>query len=312
MNIEQDIFKKTIIDYNKLLAYGFTKNNNIYKYSKPLIDNLTINITIDTNQKVIAKIYDLNFDEEYINFRINTTQGTFVNKVREEYINILKDIRKNCTTTQFFITNQANRITTQIKNIYNDEPEFMWKTSPGHGVFKNPITKKWYALIANIDKSKLDKNTSGETEIINLKLDSNKIISLLKRNGFYKAYHMNKKNWITIILNDTIPDEEIITYLKESYNYTIKKTNKTDLTNIPNVGKKTALALQNIGINYIEDLKGQNPEELYQKDCQVKGRQEDRCQLYLFRMAVYYAEHDTWDEEKLKWWYWKDKEYHNK
>ncbi len=41
---------------------------------------------------------------------------------------------------------------------------------------------------------------------------------------------------------------------------------KTDLTLIPGVGKKTKQALQNIGINYIEDLKGQNPEELYLKD----------------------------------------------
>lgn len=29
-------------------------------------------------------------------------------------------------------------------------------------------------------------------------------------------------------------------------------------------------------------------------------------------MSVYYAEHTTWDEEKLKWWYWKDKEYPEK
>ncbi len=84
---------------------------------------------------------------------------------------------------------------------------------------------------------------------------------------------------------------------------------KTDLTTIPNVGERTKQALQNIGITCVEDLKGENPEELYDKDCFVKGFQEDKCQLYLFRMAVYYAEHTDWEEEKLKWWYWKDKEY---
>lgn len=312
MNIEEKLFKKTIINYNKLLAYGFTKENNTYKYSKPLIENLIAYITIDNSQKVTGKIYDLNFNEEYINFRINTNQGTFVNKVRQEYLKLLNNIIENCTTKQLFITPQANSITQKIKEIYNDEPEFMWDTSPGYGVFRNPITKKWYALIANIDRSKLDKNTSGEVEIINLKLNSNRITNLLERVGFYKAYHMNKKNWISIILDNTIKDEEIITYLKESYNYTIKNTKQTNLTTIPNIGSITKEDLQNIGINYVEDLKGKNPEELYLKDCQVKGRQEDKCQLYLFRMAVYYAEHDTREEEKLKWWYWKDKEYHNK
>lgn len=85
---------------------------------------------------------------------------------------------------------------------------------------------------------------------------------------------------------------------------------KTDLITIPNVGEKTKQSLINIGITCIEDLKGKDPDELYIKDCLVKGFKEDRCQLYLFRMAVYYAENTVWEEEKLKWWYWKDKEYY--
>ena len=34
---------------------------------------------------------------------------------------------------------------------------------------------------------------------------------------------MNKKKWITIILDNTIEDEEIIAYIKESYNLTCNK-----------------------------------------------------------------------------------------
>lgn len=87
---------------------------------------------------------------------------------------------------------------------------------------------------------------------------------------------------------------------------------KTDLILIPYIGKNIKRNLQNIGITCIEDLKGQNPEELYLKDCNLKNRQEDRCELYVFRMAVYYAENEVKDKEKLKWWYWKDREYHPK
>ncbi len=87
---------------------------------------------------------------------------------------------------------------------------------------------------------------------------------------------------------------------------------KTDLIKIPNVGKNTKEDLIKIGITCVEDLVGKNPEQLYLKDCEVKKYQEDRCQLYVFRMAVYYAEHTSHDAEKLKWWYWKDKKYPNK
>lgn len=82
---------------------------------------------------------------------------------------------------------------------------------------------------------------------------------------------------------------------------------QTNLLTIPNVGKSIKQDLLNIGITCVEDLRGKNPEELFSKSCKVKGFQEDRCLLYVFRMAVYYAENDKYDEEKLKWWYWKDK-----
>lgn len=85
---------------------------------------------------------------------------------------------------------------------------------------------------------------------------------------------------------------------------------KTNLMTIPYVGKRTMISLMNIGISCVEDLVGKDPEELYRKDSLKKGINVDRCQLYLFRMAVYYAENDNHDEEKLKWWYWRDHEYH--
>lgn len=87
---------------------------------------------------------------------------------------------------------------------------------------------------------------------------------------------------------------------------------KTDLLTIPNVGKNTKEDLLNIGITCVEDLVGKYPEDLYIEDCIYKKYQEDKCELYVFRAAVYYAEHEIHEEEKLKWWYWKDKEYTNK
>lgn len=85
-----------------------------------------------------------------------------------------------------------------------------------------------------------------------------------------------------------------------------------DLQTIPGVGKNIAQHLKGIGIHCVADLVGKDPEELYTLDCLNKGFQEDRCQLYVFRCAVYYAEHEQRDPEKLKWWYWKDKEYPEK
>lgn len=80
----------------------------------------------------------------------------------------------------------------------------------------------------------------------------------------------------------------------------------SDLILIPGVGAHIAADLEAIGIHSVADLKGKDPERLYVLDCERKGFQEDRCQLYVFRCAVYFAEHEDPEPEKLKWWYWKD------
>ncbi|MBU5450550.1 helix-hairpin-helix domain-containing protein [Acetivibrio sp. MSJd-27] len=81
---------------------------------------------------------------------------------------------------------------------------------------------------------------------------------------------------------------------------------KTDLQNIPGVGRKTEEDLIALGYTTIDSLKGQNPEEIYQRDCARRGFIIDRCQLYVYRCAVYFAETKYPDPEKCKWWYWKD------
>ncbi|MFC1948601.1 helix-hairpin-helix domain-containing protein [Chloroflexota bacterium] len=54
-------------------------------------------------------------------------------------------------------------------------------------------------------------------------------------------------------------------------------------------------------------MKGKKPEELYSRICATQGIQVDRCVFYVCRSSVYFAETKNPDPEKLKWWYWKDK-----
>jgi len=80
------------------------------------------------------------------------------------------------------------------------------------------------------------------------------------------------------------------------------------LTVIPGVGKSIANDLMEIGIKSIDDLKNKDPETLYQLSNEHVGKTQDRCLLYTFRCAVYYAEGGR-DPERLKWWNWKNNQY---
>jgi predicted DNA-binding protein (MmcQ/YjbR family) len=218
MNFEENIFKRCSVNFSKLLAYGFKKENDCYFYSKIILNNtFRVDIMVNSQGLLSGKVIDLAFNEEYNNFRMENNIGSFASKIRNEYETILLDIKTNCYISHYFIGNQANRITNLILKKYGDKPEFLWAKSPYYGVFRNTNNQKWYAIIMNINSIKLN-NKNKEVEIINLKLNDNEIINLLNKKGFYKAYHMNKKYWITIILDDTISDEEIMIYLLESYN----------------------------------------------------------------------------------------------
>lgn len=74
----------------------------------------------------------------------------------------------------------------------------------------------------NIEQKKI-RNKKGNVEILNVKLAKDKIPLLLKKKGYYKAYHMNKANWLTIILDETLKDEEIMALIAESHQFTLKK-----------------------------------------------------------------------------------------
>ena len=84
------------------------------------------------------------------------------------------------------------------------------------------------------------------------------------------------------------------------------KESITALKIIPGVGDSIACDMVEMGISKVQDLEDRDPEDLYMQLCEQKGVKVDRCMLYVFRCAVYYATETNHDQELLKWWNWKD------
>jgi hypothetical protein len=75
---------------------------------------------------------------------------------------------------------------------------------------------------------------------------------------------------------------------------------------IPGVGPSLARDFVDLGYTGVKELRGEDPEKMYQKLCKLRGTHVDRCVLYVFRCAVYYAGKSVHEPELLKWWNWKD------
>lgn len=219
MNIEEEIFKKSKFNINKLIKYGFTKNKDLYMYEETFLNNeFKAVIEVNSKGKVNGKVIELINNEEYTNIRTEMT-GIFINKVRDSYIELLKELRDNCFDTNAFLYEQTNRINEYIKDKYKCNPEFLWDKYPGFAIYRNKNNNKWFSIIGNVKRSTVIKESTSDEiiELINVKVDENNLDKLLLNTGYYEAYHMNKKNWISIILDNTLKDEEIYKLIDNSY-----------------------------------------------------------------------------------------------
>ena len=79
-----------------------------------------------------------------------------------------------------------------------------------------------------------------------------------------------------------------------------------ELQQIPGVGPSIAQDLLDLGVRRIADLRDRDPQAMYESLGAMRGMHIDRCMLYVFRCAVYYASRSRHDPELLKWWNWKD------
>lgn len=222
--IETEMFRKAKIKFEAMEKYGFVKMESLYVLEKPIMNgDFKAVIKVDKDGNISGNVYDTDTGDEYALLRVEEMAIGFAGEVREAYKKILEDIKCNCCTQSYFGGKQANRIAEKLIKIYGDTPEFLWEKYDDYGVFRNSRTAKWYALFGKVDYSKLDKKRNGDIEIVNVKADKEKIPQLLQENGFYPAYHMNKKSWITMVLDESIEDEKILALLAESYNFSLAK-----------------------------------------------------------------------------------------
>ena len=114
---------------------------------------------------------------------------------KEECEAVLLDIRDKCFIKEVYLFDQSNRIDVWMKKNYGTTPEFMWDDTPGFGVYRNEISRKWYALIMNLSRKKIvPESENKEVEVMNLHT-GNETEECLKRKGIYPCYHMNKKSY---------------------------------------------------------------------------------------------------------------------
>lgn len=219
--IENKIFRHCSPDFSKFEKYGFIKKGTSFVWEKMFAnDEFKAFIELDEDGTVFGKVVDCAFGDEYTTFRVENVVGEFANSIKMEYESLLQDIKEKCFKKELFLADQANRIVAWVHDTYGDEFEFPW-SDPKYSsaaIVRDPGSQKWYAIVMEVTRDKIQgASGSGLCNVMNVKLNPEKISNLLGKKGYYVCYHMNKKQWISIILDDTLPDEEVFSLIKESH-----------------------------------------------------------------------------------------------
>lgn len=216
-----EIFKSYQFNKEKAHAYGFVENGEVWSYSCQILQGdfvMTVSITPDN---VSFQVFDQETGDLYPQVHMESMRGSFVGSVREACLEILYQIRKACFDVQDFICPQTKRIMAQVQEKHGNQLEYLWEKSPDTAVLRHEGNQKWYAVVMRIPWDKLEKGREGLVEAVNIKHDQ--VADLLSKRGIYPAFHMNKRYWLSLALDDSLQDEEVIELIEKSWNLTVKK-----------------------------------------------------------------------------------------
>ena len=118
---------------------------------------------------------------------------------------------------------QRQQIYDYVKNSYGCEIEHLWMKFPGFAVFRRQDTRKWFGIIMDIHASKLGLDRDEYVDVLNVKVDDFIYRDfLIQQKGFFKGYHMGH-NWVSVLLDGPVSNEQIFELIDASYNAVGKK-----------------------------------------------------------------------------------------
>jgi len=114
-----------------------------------------------------------------------------------------------------------------LAETYGAEEDHPWAKYPTYGVFRHRGNRKWFAAIMDVPKEKLGLPGGGTVDIVNVKCDIRMAGSFRAQPGIFPAYHMNKENWLSVLLDGTVSADQIQLLLEISHRLTAPQKGRT-------------------------------------------------------------------------------------
>lgn len=211
------VFKNKKFIAEKLLQFGFKKENGRYFYSEDIMNGqMSLEVSVYGDGKICTKTVDRGSNDEYVLHLVDTAEGAFVGQVKAEYEAVLSKISESCFEADIYKSEQTKAIIEHVRKTYSDELEYLWKKSD-NAIWRRKDTQKWYGALLFVPKNRLGIDSDERVEILDLRIKPEEMESLIDNRRYFSGYHMNKKHWFTVCLDGSVSFDELCQRIDESY-----------------------------------------------------------------------------------------------
>ena len=200
----------------KLKDFGFREENGVYRWESPVLDG-QFQMCVSIDQDLDTELIDTETGEAYVLHRVAGASGSFVGAVRDAHEQILRQIAEQCYDYDVFQSPCTKALMDYIRRTYGDELEYPWPKVPENAVWRRQDTRKWYGALLIMSRRKLGLDSDEPVEILDLRIPPEKVEDTIDFRGYFPGFHMNKRHWYTILLDGTVPPEEIFPQIDRSY-----------------------------------------------------------------------------------------------
>ena len=213
MNYNQ-IFDTQIFNPVKAEKFGFKMNQEDCYEWETLLEGYDLILTVVIGkQQCNIRVLTLPDREPYELFEVVSSEGPFVTEIRNKVADTLYDIRQQC----FDSKSTRDAVLSYCADMYNTKPENPWDKYPAYCTLKTAKSDKWYAIVMDIPQSSLGLDSKAVVDVLNVKVNPERIKELIDYQHFFPAYHMNKKYWISILLDHLVDMKLVQKLIDESY-----------------------------------------------------------------------------------------------
>lgn len=113
-----------------------------------------------------------------------------------------------------------------IRSNFEATSDHSFEGDPTVTIFRRLDNNQRFAATKNVGCRSVNAGSTGRIDILNVSVKPRLVATLREREGFRPAWRMNSNKWVTILLDGTVPDDEIQTLLGESYKNAARKGGK--------------------------------------------------------------------------------------